>query len=236
MLCWREDLGRVGFAITDRFGGVSAEPYAALNLATHVGDDPAAVRENRRRLGSALGVDRVAWMEQVHGCQVAVVEDALDPPPQVDALVTRTPGLALAVLVADCTPVLAADPVAGVVGVAHVGRQGLALGVVGDLLAAMRELGAGRIVARVGPAICGRCYPVPAAMREEVAALVPAAYAVARDGQPALAIAAGAVAELTAADAEVQWLPGCSAEDSALFSYRRDDAVTGRYAGVAWLR
>lgn len=235
MLGYEETLPGARFAVTDRYGGVSSAPYGELDLALHVGDDPAAVTENRRRLAAALGVPAVAWMEQVHGREVAVVDAPQDPPPQVDALVTRTPGLALAVLVADCTPVLAADPAAGVVGVAHAGRNGLALGVAVAMVDAMRDLGAERITARIGPAICSRCYPVPAALQQEVAAAVPEARAVAADGSPALDIPAGVEAQLRASGVAAVRLPGCSAEEPALYSYRRDAGRTGRYAGLAWL-
>jgi copper oxidase (laccase) domain-containing protein len=139
------------------------------------------------------------------------------------------------VLIADCTPVLAADPAAGVVGVAHAGRKGLALGVVPALLAAMADAGATEVVARVGPSVCGRCYPVPADMQEDVARVVPGARSTASDGTPSLEIAAGVVDQLTAAGATVEWLPECSVESPDLFSYRRDGGVTGRYAGLVWL-
>jgi YfiH family protein len=224
-----------GFAISDRQGGVSAPPYDSLNLALHVGDAAAAVAENRRRVAAALGVADIAWMHQVHGRTVAVVEGPSQPPPEADALVTRSRGLALAVLVADCTPVLAVDAAAGVIGVAHAGRNGLALGVVPALLGVMRSLGADTISAAVGPSICPRCYPVPLSLREEVAAAAPTAASVARDGSPSLDIAGGVVAQLAAEGVRVDWLPGCSAEDSGLFSYRRDAGSTGRYAGFAWL-
>lgn len=224
-----------GFAVTDRRGGISRPPYDERNLALHVGDDSGAVEANRRALVADLGVDDIAWMDQTHGAQVAVV-DGPGEPSRADGLVTRRRGLALAVLVADCTPVLVADPVAGVVGVAHAGRKGLALGVVPALLDVMSGVGAGRLVARVGPSICGRCYPVPHAMREEVAAAAPESRSVAADGSPSLSIAAGVVAQLAAGGAEVQWLPGCSAEDPALYSHRREGPATGRYAGLAWLR
>lgn len=234
MLSSREDVEGAGFAVTDRYGGSSLSPYDRLNLATHVGDDPAAVADNRRALSAELGVQAIAWMDQVHGAEVAVV-DAPGAVPVADALVTRTRGLALAVLVADCTPVLVADPQAGVVGVAHAGRRGLALGVVPALIAAMRTAGARRLVARVGPSICGRCYEVPLSLREEVAAGVPAARSVTRSGAPSLSIAAGVVAQLVSDGVEVDWLPGCSAESAELYSYRRDGGTTGRYAGLAWL-
>jgi YfiH family protein len=233
VLCHDESLGGVRFAFTDRHGGVSAAPYDSLNLATHVHDDPAAVAENRTRLTAQLGVP-IAWMQQVHGVTVAVVDDPRDPPPTADALVTTARGVALGVLVADCTPVLAADEAAGVVGVAHAGRKGLALGVVPALLAAMARVGATDIVARVGPSVCGRCYPVPADLQEDVARVVPGARSLAHDGSPSLEIAAGVVDQLTSAGVTVDWLPECSAEEPALFSYRRDGGVTGRYAGLVW--
>jgi YfiH family protein len=234
VLCHDESLPGLRFAFTDRYGGVSRPPYDALNLATHVGDDPAAVAENRARLTAELGVP-VAWMEQVHGIDVAVVDSAQVPPPRADVLVTRTRGLALGVLVADCTPVLAADAAAGVVGVAHAGRKGLALGVVPALLDALAQAGATDLVARVGPSVCGRCYPVPAELQDEVARLVPGARSTAADGSPSLELAAGVVDQLTAAGVTVEWLPECSVESPSLFSYRRDGGVTGRYAGLVWL-
>ena len=239
-----EELGlsgaRARFAVTDRWGGVSEAPYDELDLALHVGDDPAAIATNRARLVAALDVERIAWMDQVHGRAVAVVGADTDTDmdravPTADALVTRERRVALAVLVADCTPVLAADPVAGVVGVAHAGRKGLALNVVGAMVEAMRELGARDLTARVGPSICAGCYPVPLELREEVAATAPTARSVARDGSPALDIVAGVTAQLQAHDVAVRRIEGCPAEDPDLYSYRRDGGRTGRYAGLAWL-
>ncbi len=234
MLTYDEDAGGARFAVTGRSGGVSLPPYDGLNLADHVGDDPACVARNRALLAPELGVDAIAWMHQVHGAEVAVVDG---PGQQVtaDGLVTRTRGLALAVLVADCTPVLVADPLAGVVGVAHAGRKGLVDAVVPALLLAMRELGAEDLVARVGPSICPRCYPVPEAMRAEVAGARPEAWSVSATGEPSLDIAAGVVRQLVEGGAQVRWLPGCSAEDPELYSYRASGGTTGRYAGLAWL-
>ena len=234
MLRHDEDLGGVRFAVTDRWGGASTAPYDELDLALHVGDDPSAVATNRARLVAALGVERIAWMNQVHGREVALVGRDADVP-TADALVTRERGVALAALVADCTPVLAADPAAGVVGVAHAGRKGLALDVAGAMVDAMRELGAVDITARIGPSICPGCYPVPLELREEVAAVAPAARSTARDGSPALDIVAGVAAQLAEHGVDVQRVDGCPAEDPDLFSYRRDAGRTGRYAGLAWL-
>lgn len=218
---------------TDRHGGVSAGPYASLNLGDHVGDDPVAVTENRRRAAAHLGDAPVVWMRQVHGRSVARVEGPQDAAvPDVDALVTTTPGLALGVLVADCVPVLLAGP--GVAAVAHAGRKGLQLGVVPAVLAALGELGVApeQLTAQLGPSACGACYEVPAAMREEVAASAPEAFATTRAGTPGLDIRAGLVGQLRSAGvAGIDVSDICTIESPDHFSYRRD-GVTGRTAGL----
>ncbi|MFE0191801.1 peptidoglycan editing factor PgeF [Streptomyces sp. NPDC059008] len=229
------------FAFTDRWGGVSAAPYEQLNLGGAVGDDPQAVRANRALVARELGLDpaAVVWMNQVHGRDVAVVDGPWREAdvPCVDAVVTTRRGLALAVLTADCTPVLLADPVAGIAGAAHAGRPGLVAGVVPAVVGAMVELGAApeRILARTGPAICGRCYEVPAAMRSEVAAVVPQAHATTSWGTPAVDVTAGVRAQLAAAGVEVREDSHiCTRESADHFSYRRD-RTTGRLASYVWL-
>ncbi|MFC4051494.1 peptidoglycan editing factor PgeF [Actinomadura syzygii] len=227
-----------GAAFTGRAGGVSTAPYDSLNLGGAVGDDPAAVRENRRRAAALLGADplRTVFMRQVHGTDVAFAASP-DLPGPVDAVVTTVPGLVLAVLVADCAPVLLADPAAGVVGAAHSGRPGTAAGVVPALLKAMVEHGAdpARTTAAIGPAACGACYEVPAGMRDEVAAAVPAAYSTTSKGTPGLDIRAGVAEQLAAGGvSEVRVDPRCTIEDPDLFSYRREGR-TGRFAGFVWL-
>ncbi|MFF5003269.1 peptidoglycan editing factor PgeF [Streptomyces phaeochromogenes] len=229
------------FAFTDRWGGVSAVPYEELNLGGAVGDDPDSVRANRELAAKSLGLDPdlVVWMNQVHGPDVAVVDGPWGdrPVPKVDAVVTRRRGLALAVLTADCTPVLLADPVAGVVAGAHAGRPGMVAGVVPAAVAAMVELGAepARIVARTGPAVCGRCYEVPDTMRAEVAAVEPAAYAETSWGTPAVDVTAGVHAQLERLGVrDREQSPVCTLESDDHFSYRRD-RTTGRLAGYVWL-
>ncbi|MEV4436368.1 peptidoglycan editing factor PgeF [Streptomyces sp. NPDC049555] len=229
------------FAFTSRWGGVSAAPYAELNLGGAVGDDPAAVRTNRARAAEALGLDaaQVVWMNQVHGADVAVVDGPWQRGeiPAVDAVVTTRRGLALAVLTADCTPVLLVDPVAGVAGAAHAGRPGLVAGVVPNTVARMIELGAepGRILAHIGPSVCGRCYEVPEAMRAEVAAVVPEARATTRQGTPAVDVAAGVEAQLGRTGVKVAGRSGvCTLESADHFSYRRE-RTTGRLASYVWL-
>jgi YfiH family protein len=235
---------------------VSAAPYDGLNLGGAVGDDPEAVRTNRQLAAKSLGLDpaAVVWMNQVHGNDVAVVTAPWGDgqAPGVDAVVTTRPGLALAVLTADCVPVLLADPVAGVVGAAHAGRPGLVAGVVPAAVEAMTRLGARpeRITALTGPAVCGRCYEVPEAMREQVAAVVPEAWATTSWGTPAVDIVAGLRAQLAgvgvaavgsagvgaaeAAGSGVCALEVCTLESADHFSYRRERA-TGRLAGYVWM-
>lgn len=263
MIGRRENVSGAHFAFTDRWGGVSAAPYEELNLGGAVGDDATAVTTNRELAAKSLGLEpgRVVWMNQVHGADVAVVDgpwgsgsaadsgpgSAADSGPascsdsggipSVDAIVTTRRGLALAVLTADCVPVLLADPVAGVVAAAHAGRPGMIAGVVPAAVRAMTGLGAdpARIVARTGPAVCGRCYEVPEAMRAEVATVEPAAYAETSWGTPSVDVCAGVHAQLERLGVrDREQSPVCTLESSDHFSYRRDRA-TGRLAGYVWL-
>ncbi len=187
----------------------------------------------------ATGV-RFARLSQVHGDEVVHVVD--DPPlgpsddvPHADALVTTRRGTGLMVRVADCVPVLLADPCAGVVGAVHAGRLGLALDITTRTLERMRDLGADGIRAWIGPHVCGRCYEVPEAMRDEVAALVPAARSETSWGTPALDLGAGVVAQLEAAGVPAVHVDRCTLEDERLHSFRRDGARAGRIAGLVWI-
>ena len=239
MLWWNETDGGppAHRAFTSRHGGSSGGPWQGLNLGGHVGDDAAAVRRNRELLARRLGLtpERLMFANQVHGTTAVVVDGPWDgAPPDADALVTRTPGLALAVLVADCVPVLLHAPGEGVVAVAHAGRRGMVDGVVGATVAAMRALGATALDAVVGPSICARCYEVPATLRAQVAASMPVAASVTWRGTPAVDVAAGVLEQLAEHCQRVRQVPGCTAERDDLYSYRRD-GVTGRFAGVTWL-
>ncbi len=215
-------------------------PYDSFNLGDHVGDDIAAVTANRARVARELGVaaDRLVWMNQVHGTGVAVVDGPQDGPlPDTDAVVTAAPRLVLAVLAADCVPVLLTDPVAGVVAAVHAGREGVRRGVLPATLSAMASLGARarHVTALLGPAVCGACYEVPPAMQAEVAAVTPAAAVPTRSGTAGLDLRAGLAEVLARAGVtDVVHDPRCTVEDRQLFSHRRD-GVTGRQAGLVWL-
>ena len=227
-------------AFSGRVGGASRPPYQALNLGLGVDDDPAAVAANRGILAGACGLPPTAltFMRQVHGADVWYAgADAAEPPGPVDAMFTDVPGKALCVLVADCVPVLVADPVAGLVGAAHAGREGLVAGVVPSLVAAMTAAGASpaRMRAVAGPSICGGCYEVPAQMQARISAIVPAARCDTRAGTGGLDIAAGVRAQLARAGVANITADGrCTRESDELYSYRRDGR-TGRFAGLVWL-
>jgi YfiH family protein len=230
----RSSTGPVDLAFTDRHDGVSAVPFDSLNLALVGQDDPASVEQNLHLLladfapGAAL-----ADMEQVHGRAVA---DAGGPREQCDALVTDRPDVVLMVRVADCVPVLLADPEARVLGAVHAGRQGLVDGVVDACVTRMRELGADRLHAWVGPHICGACYEVPQALQDEVAAREPVARSTTSWGTPGLDIGAGVRHQLEQAAVEVHDVARCTRESPDLYSYRRDGAGAGRLAGVIRMR
>jgi polyphenol oxidase len=191
-------------------------------------------------LVEATGVP-FARLSQVHGDTVVEVVD--DPPAGpsdevwvADALVTTRRGVGLMVRAADCVPVVLADPLAGVVGAVHAGRVGTSVDVVGRTVERMHELGARDLQAWIGPHVCGRCYEVPAAMREEVAALVPETRAETSWGTPSLDLGAGVAAQLAARDVAVTAVERCTLEDPDLHSYRRDGAASGRLAGLVWMR
>jgi YfiH family protein len=259
-----EDLLEAGIvaAFTGRVGGSSAPPFATLNLGLAVGDDLRRVLANRRRVATVLGLAGLPWAlaRQVHGNRVLAVgagrpgagqagagqvetvalgqgpPEGKPPLGEADGLVTAEAGVVLAVLTADCAPVLLADPAAGVVGAVHAGWRGLAAGVVEAGVAAMAALGAdpAATVGLVGPAVGGCCYEVGPEVREAVGSRYPAALATTRDGRPALDPAAGAAQALEHAGIGRARVVGeCTADLAGRhFSHRRDRGRTGRQAGL----
>jgi hypothetical protein len=221
---------------------MSRPPYDSFNLGAGVGDDPSAVAANRARLAAAAGLtpERLVWMRQVHGSTVARVTTATvagEAVPDTDGIVTATTGLGLAVLVADCVPILAADPVAGVIAAVHAGRRGAADGIAVRMLEQMTALGARpeRIDVLLGPAICGACYEVPSDMRDEVDAALPGSACTTDRGTPGLDLRAGLTRQLRDNGVPaVATDPRCTTTDPDLFSHRRG-APTGRLAGLIWM-
>lgn len=221
---------------TTRHGGASAAPYDSLNLGLRSGDDPAAVRANRRRLSAVAGCSPL-FLRQLHGITVVEV-DRVDGEPEADAAVARTPRRAAAVLVADCLPVLLADRDGTVVGAAHAGWRGLAAGVVEATVAGMR-VAPDRLVAWLGPAIGPGAFEVGEDVRAAFCAADAGASACFAPGQPGKWFAdLYALARQRLAAVGVQEVCGggaCTvAERDRFFSYRRD-RVTGRMAALVWL-
>lgn len=232
----------VRYGCSTREGGVSEGPWASLNLALHVKDDPAAVLENRRRLGALLPAEPL-WLDQVHGTDVVDADtwQGETSPPRGDAAVTTQRGSVLAVMTADCIPVVIADTEARALGVAHAGWRGLAAGVLENTLAALTR----RVPQASWRAWIGPCIGQP---RFEVGDEVRLAF-VEQDADTASCFTEGRMPGKWQADlaalarhrlaragvAEIEISGRCTYDRADLFfSYRREP-VTGRMATVAWL-
>ena len=219
------------YSFTDRTGGLSTGAFLSRNVATHVGDDHATVIANRARLESDLALP-IQFMEQVHGNVVATIDGQIVSPPTADALVTRKTGIGLAVMVADCIPLLFASP--QTVAAVHVGRKGLMNGVALAAIQEMRSFDSTEISAVVGPSICGQCYEVSQDVYDDVTKSFPLAASKTRDGGFALDLSRALIAQLQSSGVKVVDEGRCTFEDKNLYSYRRD-GVTGRQVGVVWL-
>lgn len=221
---------------TTRDGGVSEAPFATLNVAGHVGDEPARVALNRAQVEREAAAP-VAFLVAEHGARVHFVNDAHAPVPPADVLVTDVAGIALAAIGADCVPLLVHDSATGAVAAAHIGRQGLWAGTVDSAVAALLDIrpsSASRklIVASVGPAICGKCYEVPLALRAQVTERHPSAMSSTRWGTPALDLPRAIETRLAQLEiGAVVRQRFCTYEDTNFFSHRRE-GTTGRQAGV----
>ena len=241
---------RLRHVISTRSGSVTQGPYAALNLGYHVGDDPALVTRNRELLAQAAGYSAAGLVaaQQVHGNAVRVVGHtergcgALDwgsALPAIDALVTGETGLPIAILVADCAPVLLVDPVHRAVAVVHAGWRGAVAGVAGAALRAMSERFATQpsaVLGGIGPCLCTGCLEVG----EEVAELSAACPAAVVRGaaKPHLDLR-----RLIRHDLEIcgvspdhiEIMPECPrCMVDTFFSHRGQGGVAGRFGLVAW--
>ncbi|TSH90802.1 peptidoglycan editing factor PgeF [Verticiella sediminum] len=226
---------------TTRAGGVSLAPYDSLNLGTHVGDDALAVATNRARLRALLPAEP-CWLEQVHGTTVHDADGASGAKggalPIADGAFTTTPGRVLAIMTADCLPVVIADGEARVLAMAHAGWRGLAGGVLQAAVARVRGQGGAALRAWVGPAIGPRAFEVGPDVPEAFAgsglstAFIPHPEHAGKwlGDLPAIA---GAMLRRAGVGTVVQ--SGlCTLEDARFYSYRRDGR-TGRFATLAWL-
>ena len=211
-----------------REGGVSAGPFASLNCSLSSADDPAAVAENRRRVAVELGVPLLVGLHQVHGPAVAVVDEPWQPGagPRADAMVTRRPGIGLAIITADCVPVLFSAP--GIVGAAHAGWRGALTGVLEAVIDAM---GGNGVHAAIGPCIGPASYEVAADLRDAVLARDPADASFFADGRPGhwlFDLPGYCAARLRAAGATVGILGADTLPDERrFFSHRRRTLAGG---------
>lgn len=239
-----ERTGTITHALLTRLGGVSASPFDSLNVSLSVGDDPAAVAENRdrARTASGLGGSRFAGCYQVSGNSVHIVGEVPSHGlPRADALVTRTPGVTLAMTFADCLPILLADPSVPMVSLVHAGWRGSLSLVAVHAWEAMRSLGARAetTTAYIGPGIGPCCYQVGEEMRPLVSSLEPQkeSWLVRREGKLYLDLPRLNASLLHARGLEVVQSRTCtSCHRETFFSHRGDRGHTGRfavYAGIA---
>ncbi|WP_414705388.1 peptidoglycan editing factor PgeF [Pseudomonas sp.] len=226
---------RVKACVTTRAGGVSVAPFDSLNLGTHVGDDPVAVKKNRQRLLSQLGC-KPAWLQQVHG--IDVLEAAPETLAEADASWTATPGIACTVMTADCLPALFCDRNGTRVAAAHAGWRGLAAGVLETTLDALAVAPEDTLV-WLGPAIGPQAFEVGAEVREAfVSQHAQAAQAFGASLNPGRYMAdIYELARIRLAARGVAAVYGggfCTYSDPRFYSYRRA-ARTGRFASLIWL-
>ncbi|MEV0381276.1 polyphenol oxidase family protein [Nonomuraea sp. NPDC050643] len=225
-------------AFSDRSDAISLPGEEVTRLGAEA---QAVVRRGRAHVARRLGLepDNVVYMRQVHGATVGYVgRPGAAPSSPMDGMCTDRPGLALAVLVADCAPVLLADPEAGVVGTAHAGRSGTSAGVVAALVESMAGRGAdpSRTIGLVGPCICALCYEVSPETRSAMAASVPEAWATTRIGTAAIDLRSAITAQLRRLGVtQVRHDRRCTKETPELYSYRRE-GPTGDFAGFVWLK
>ncbi|PJJ44241.1 hypothetical protein ATK23_1469 [Glutamicibacter mysorens] len=215
------------------------------NLALHVNDDPRLVAENRARLEDLIGVRRFSlnFMNQVHSADVHEVQPVqrkswLEPAaPTCDGLLDATGAQPLAVMVADCLPVLfvGRNSQSGqtLSAATHAGRRGLLDGILENTVEALRAHGADVMEAVIGPSICGRCYEVPEDMAQESEQLRPGIRTATRWGTPGLDLPASAEDELHGLGVDVRQSGVCTLEDENYYSYRRSSR-SGRLAGLIW--
>ncbi len=239
---------------TTRAGGVSADPYTSLNLALHVGDAVDSVVANRQRLRPLLPSDPL-WLNQVHGIEVfdadgvpgqqraPIGRQHAEPgmqAPTADAVITTTPGRVLALLTADCVPIVIASSCGRALGLAHAGWRGLAGGIVEATLQRLQRAVQGSATWRawIGPCIGPQVYEVGEDVYRAFAVPPAPEALVPRPGAPGkwlCNLPLLARARLQAAGVEqVETSGWCTVSDSRFYSYRRD-GVTGRFATLAWL-
>lgn len=238
----------VGIAFTERGGGVSSAPYESLNLAAHVGDDPRAVDENRARLLEVIGIgtlaDALTTAEQVHGSRVfevtradagagARAQGGMQPIAAADSLWTRSKGVPLMLMYADCVPIVLVRPSVPAVAVVHAGWRGVAAGVISNAARVLAALsGDDDLAAFIGPHIGPCCYEVGT----EVLSHLGNSFVTITGASTRLDLGAAVAAELERSGVPKgrQWhLGSCTAHNTDRFYSYRADGSTGRHGALA---
>ncbi|MDR2904801.1 MAG: peptidoglycan editing factor PgeF [Helicobacteraceae bacterium] len=221
--------------VTDRLGGFSKPPYDSFNLGFHTGDDAENVAKNRAKLAADFGREKIVFMNQIHSDLVVKIDEFPIKTPECDALITDRARVALAVMTADCAPILFYDPARGAIGAAHAGWRGTRSFIAAKTALAMREnYGVNFADLRVGiaPAICGKCYEIG----EEVAAkwreLPSYLQAALNENHLDLQLANRLILrEIGVLDENIETIAECTLENPALFSHRRANP-SGRFVSL----
>lgn len=241
------DIPGIKLGFTSRHGGYSSGDFATLNLGFHVPDDPKAVARNRALLATELGTD-VVWMDQIHSDIVVDVATAhmIDAGElsvgKADAIIAETnavgaEGISIAVMVADCIPLLIADNSGKRVAAVHVGRAGMDLGIALKVVDSFCASGSSPndLIAVAGPAICGHCYEVSADLANDIGQRHPASVVETRWQTPGIDVRAGLREQLRTRNVELLSIETCTYENHDYFSHRRathEERDTGRFAGI----
>ena len=245
MTDWREATCQLAVGVragyTTRLGGASTGAYLSANMATHVGDFDAAVRENRRRLREITGLADIRWLQQNHGSTVVKIGPHVDraddqgSEPVADAQWTDSPGIGLAILCADCVPVVIADANGSVVGIAHCGWRGAVCGVLESLVAAM-PCRPTSLNSWMGPSICKRCYEVGPDVVAQLDSRLSTSVLDTGTRRERWFLDLAGYLETLLQEVGIERIfrsPICTFHNENLYSYRRDK-VTGRVATMVW--
>ncbi len=224
------------YLFSDRFGGLSRPPFDSLNLALHVEDDSSVVQRNRAVLAKMLGVQKLAFMDQVHKSNIKVITELINQTiNQTDALITNLKGIGLCVMVADCIPVLLYDETNAVIAVAHAGRNGVKQKIVNKTIQKMASKFSSKakdIKVYMGPSIKSCCYEV-----KEDATQGFERYLQVENEKIFMNIVSKCVDDMQSIGIEAKNIdisPICTCCDKNYFSYRRD-GKTGRFCGAITL-
>jgi len=212
---------------TARPGGTSVGPFDSFNLGDHVGDASKSVEDNRQILQGLISQRKLKFMNQVHGNEVVEVHEDSTSPITADALFTRSKGVPLVVLSADCLPILIKGE--NIVAAIHAGRKGILNGIIGKVIERVRSISDGEYVATIGPAICEKCYEVDLEMYLDAIGREPSLAT--NPDSHCLDLKRAATEQLKIRNIKVVDIGICTAHDLKYFSYRRD-GITGRNAGV----